>query len=85
VGRGQHAMQPLAQMAVSARAFRTVAHVRICDTVFFCIVFGKNFNIMSAFLVRQSSTCRKKSILARVVFDAKSGVVNAAKMNFYLK
>ena len=73
VGRGLHALQPLAQMAVSARAFRTVAHVRVYDTVVFCIVFGKNFNIMSAFAVRQSSTCRKKSILARVIFDAKSG------------
>ena len=73
VGRGQYALQPFAQMAVSAHTFRTVAHVRVCDTVVFCIVFGKNFNIMSAFAVRQSSTCRKKSILARVIFDAKSG------------
>ena len=40
---------------------------------------------MSALFVHQLPTCRKKSILARVIFDAKSGVVNAAKMNFYIK
>ena len=37
VGRGLHALQPLAQMAVSARAFRTVAHVRVCDKVVFFV------------------------------------------------
>ena len=43
VGRGQHAMQPLAQMAISARAFRTVAHVRVCDKVVFLYSFRQEF------------------------------------------
>ena len=43
VGRGLHALQPLAQMAVSARAFRTVAHVRVCDKVVFLYSFRQEF------------------------------------------
>ncbi len=43
VGRGLHALQPLAQMAVSARAFRTVAHVRVCDTVVLLYSFRQEF------------------------------------------
>ena len=41
---------------------------------------------MSAFLSTKCPPDRKKSILARVDFDAKGGVlVNADEMNFYLK
>ena len=43
VGCGLHALQPLAQMAVSARAFRTVAHVRVCDKVVFLYSFRQEF------------------------------------------
>ena len=39
----------------------------------FCTIFGLFFNIMSAFFAHQSPTRRKKSILARVCFDAKRG------------
>ena len=39
----------------------------------FCTIFGLFFNIMSAFFAHQSPTRRKKSILARVGFDAKRG------------
>lgn len=87
VGRGLHALQPLAQMAVSARAFSyRLPTCVFAIQLFFCIVFGKNFNIMSAFPVRQSSTCRKKKRFSRGLFlMQKRLVVNAAKMNFYLK
>ena len=43
VGRGLHALQPLAQMAVSAHTFRTVAHVRVCDTVVLLYSFRQEF------------------------------------------
>ena len=36
-------------------------------------LFSKKFNIMSAFLSTNRSPCRKKSILAKVSFDAKRG------------
>ena len=39
----------------------------------FCTIFSLIFNIMSAFFVHQSPTRRKKSILARICFDAKRG------------
>ena len=52
----QNAWQPLALAAVSARAFRAVTHGRICGITAFCLVFGKNFNIMSALSVNQSPT-----------------------------
>ena len=39
----------------------------------FCIVFGNKFNIMSAFLSTNRSLGCKKSILAKVCFDAKRG------------
>lgn len=43
VGRGLHALQPFAQMAVSAHTFRTVAHVRFCDTVVLLYSFRQEF------------------------------------------
>ena len=39
----------------------------------FCTIFRLIFNIMNAFFAHQSPTRRKKSILARVCFDAKRG------------
>ena len=40
---------------------------------------------MSAVFANNRPPCRKKSILAKVHFDAKKGlVVHAGKMNFYL-
>ena len=40
---------------------------------YFCIVFSNKFNIMSAFLSANRSLGCKKSILAKVCFDAKRG------------
>ena len=38
-----------------------------------CNLFSKNFNIMSALFATNRSPCRKKSILAKVCFDADKG------------
>ena len=38
-----------------------------------CHDFSVNFNIVSALFAHQSPICRKKSILAKVCFDAKRG------------
>ena len=73
VGREQRALQTLAQAVVSVRVFCAVAHARACATIVFCLVFSKNFNIMSAFLFTNRSLGRKYSILAKVCFDAKRG------------
>jgi len=43
-------------------------------------IFSKKINAMSAHFVPNRPTCRKKSILAKVCFDAKKGQhVNATK------
>ncbi len=43
-------------------------------------IFSKKNNAMSANFVPNRPTCRKKSILAKVCFDAKKGpFVNATK------
>ena len=54
--------------------------------VSFCLLFSKKFNIMSAHFIHQSPPCRKKSILAKVCFDAKRGwSVNTIKWIFISK
>gem|GEM_PF-4961329 len=40
---------------------------------FLCLIFSKKFNILSALFVSNRSPSRKKSILAKVGFDAKGG------------
>ena len=54
VGREEHSRQPLALARVSLHFFNFIAHARVCGTTAFCLVFGKNFNIMSALSVHQS-------------------------------
>ena len=72
VGRWLHALQPLTLPVVSVRTLGVDA--RACTQYnLFCLVFGNKFNIMSALFVHQLPPCCKKSILAKVVFDAKSG------------
>ena len=50
VGREQHALQPLALAVVGVRAFRAVAHARVCG-VSVLSIFSKDFNIMSALVI----------------------------------
>ena len=80
VVREQHALQPFSLVVANLHVFRAVAHSRVFTMRWFCLIFGNNFNIMSAFFVHQRPPCRKKSILAKVCFDAKEGYhVHAAK------
>ena len=44
-----------------------------CQLTTFCPFFGKDFNIMAAFLSTKLQPGRKKSILAKVCFEAKRG------------
>ena len=73
VVREQHALQPLALVVASVHVFRAVAHSRLFTSNLFCLVFSDEFNIMSAFLSTNRSPCPKKTILAKVCFDAKKG------------
>ena len=68
-------LQLPALAVVSVHAFRTVAHAREHGIIIFflCIVFSKKFNILSALFVSNRSPSRKKTILAKVGFDAKGG------------
>ena len=50
---------------------RLLVYLLTCLFVGFCPIFSKYFNIMSAFSFTNRSPSRKKSILAKVGFDAK--------------
>ncbi len=51
-----NALQPLAQAVVSAYVLCAVVHVRVCGIIAFCLVFGEDFNILSALFVHQLPT-----------------------------
>ena len=57
----QHALQPLALAAASVCVFLAVAHSRVFTTSSFCLVFSKEFNIISALFVHQSLTLPQKT------------------------
>lgn len=64
--------------STSTRFYTSGSHPETPSTkkllaLLFCTIFSQIFNIMSAFFAHQSSTRRKKAILARVCFDAKRG------------
>jgi len=42
-----------------------------CQSISFCLLFSKNFNIVSDFLSANRQPDREKTILAKVGFDAK--------------
>ena len=48
-----NALQSLAQAVVSAYVLCAVAHARVCGIIAFCLVFGKDFNILSALFVHR--------------------------------
>ena len=72
-GCGLHVLQPLALAVVSVRAFRAVAHARVCGIIVFVQFLVENLTLKQPFLFTNRSPCRKKSILAKVCFDAKWG------------
>ena len=59
VAHEQHALQPLALAAASLHVLRAVAHPRVFTVHLLCIVFSKEFNIMSVFSPHQLSSVRK--------------------------
>ena len=60
VAREQHALQPLALAVASVHVFCAVVHSRLFTVNLLCLVYGKNFNIMSALFVHQSLTLPQK-------------------------
>ena len=86
VGRGQHALQPIALAVASTRVLCAVAHSRVYAAYSFCLTFSTDFNIVSAFFVNQSFTLSQKNDSRGGLFWCQKGaVVHADKMNFYLK
>ncbi|MFC2490673.1 MAG: hypothetical protein ACFNVK_11445 [Prevotella sp.] len=73
VGCELHAQQPLVLVVVSLPAFRFRCLCACTQPNLFCLVFGVKFNILSTLFVHQSFTLPKKTILAKVCFDAKRG------------
>jgi len=61
VVREQPALQPLALVVANLHVFRVVAHSRVFTTRWLCLIFGKNFNTMSALFVHQSPTLPQKN------------------------
>ena len=86
VAREQRALQPLELVVASLHVFRAFAHLRVSTTHWFCLVFSKKFNIMSAFVVHQSPTLPQKIDSREGLFWCEIGLACACgKMNFYLK
>ena len=84
--RKQHALQPLALTTVSVDVFHAVGRFRVHGIIVFCLVFSKDFNIMSAIFVRQVLTVPQIIDSREGSFWGRMGViVNACKMDIYLK
>ena len=86
VGCELHVRQPLALAFVNIRAFR-LRFLSACTRLnLLCLVFGKNFNIMSALFVHQPFTLPQKIDSREGCCWCKKGLVHEySKMNFYLK
>ena len=67
----QHALQPLALVFVSVRVLCAVAHTRVRATIAHVQFSARNLTYRLPFLRTNRPPRRKKSILAKVVFDAK--------------
>ena len=71
--REQHAQQPLTQVAVSVRVFRSVAIRLYAGKSSFVYFSAINLTLSVPFFVTNRPPCRKKTILAEGCFDAKRG------------
>jgi len=80
-------LQPLALAVVCVRAFHIVVHALVRGIlVFYCLIFSREFNILSALFVHQSFTLPQKIDSREGWFWCKKGVAREYdKMNFYLK
>ena len=80
----QHALQPLEMAFVSVHAFGAVAHSRVFIAHYFCTVFSKKFNIMSALSIHQPPTLPQKINSREDLFWGKIGLACACgRMNNY--
>ena len=85
VGRGLHALQPLALAVVSARVFPCRCTKARMRPIAICPTFSKKFNIKSDLPVHQLPTLPQKIDSRGGLFWCQKGlVVHAGKMNFYL-
>ena len=71
VSREQHALQPLAVVFVSVRVLCAIAHTRVRTTIAHVQFSARNLTHRLPFLRTNRPPRRKKSILAKVGFDAK--------------
>jgi len=71
VSREQHALQPLALVFVSVRVLCAFAHTRIRTTIAIVQFSARNLTHRLPFLRTNRPPRHKKSILAKVGFDAK--------------
>ena len=84
---------PWAACPATARAgrrkrmcFPCCCHAYIYGIIAFCLVFSKDFNIMSALFIHQLPTLPRKNDSRKGLFWCKIGLTCACcKMNFYLK
>ena len=82
----QHALQPLALAATSVCVFLAIAHSRVFTTSSFCLVFSKEFNIISTLFVHQSLTLPQKIDSREGLFWCKKRWhATVGKMYFYLR
>ena len=71
VSREQHTLQPLALVFVSVRVLCAIAHTRVRATIAHVQFSARNLTRWLPFLRTNRPPRRKKSILAKVGFDAK--------------
>jgi len=86
VGCELHVRQPLALAVVNIRAFRLRFLCACTWHNLRCLIFSKNFNIMSALFAHQPFTLPQKIDSREGCCWCKKGLVHEySKMNFYLK
>ena len=86
VGCELHARQPLALAVVNIRAFRLRFLSARTRHNLRCLIFSKNFNIMSALFAHQPFILSQKIDSREGCCWCKKGLVHEySKMNFYLK
>ena len=74
----------LRRLIVNIRVFSAVAHARVYSIIFFCLVFSKKFNIVSALSAHQSLTLPQKIDSREGWFWCKKCCyVNANKLDIY--
>ena len=73
ISREQYALQPLALVVVSACVFRFIAYACMQHNCF-CLVFSKDFNIITALSAHQTPTLPQKFDSLEGLFGCKKGV-----------